>query len=428
MNFIKRLIILIGIIHAAGMYGMNVVRPYQILLRPPKLSDSWMQVYAIGQFGFASRAFSDDGDVPSALQIYECNQSGIAMLDGFSPCSDIGQLRVRLDANDDCVRGHFQPCGQLDVDTAMHFGLRFFFEHHLSLAFYLPFYKMALKDVVWQNLTQGDTIQDARTCSYLADCLCQRMRDLGCLDIGGWQRTGVGDTTVSLEWIRDYPQQKPFLHNVTINGRLGFTLPSGLKADEDKLLAFPFGNDGSTGLIFALGLDLYMGQYMRGGLDVQLMHVFGNTRCRRIKTDVAQTNLFLLAKTDAFKDFGLTQQFSFYWEFYKLLYGASFKVAYQFYKNGEDTLYLTSNEFSSIIANSAQSNFPTIGNQPTGCSGTLNSFTTHDVFIILNYDFSDHMSEDSRWAPYVSAFVDIPFNGKRSVVVKNAGFAVALNF
>ncbi|GAH17078.1 unnamed protein product, partial [marine sediment metagenome] len=247
--------------------------------------------------------------------------------DGFDPSTQIGQLRIRLDASDDCVRGQFRPCGTFDVDAAIRFGLRFFMRHNLSLAFYLPYYKMALKDVIWQDLTQNVSIQDARVRANLTDCLCERVCELGCLDLSGWDRSGVGDTTVSLEWIRDYPQQKQMLHNVTINGRLGMTLPSGLKEDEDKILAFPFGNDGAVGLIFALGLDLYMGKYIKVGVDVQLMHLFGNTRCRRIKTDMRQTDLLLLAKTQAFRDYGLTQQFSFYWEFYKILYGASFKIA-----------------------------------------------------------------------------------------------------
>ncbi len=409
---IKRLLLVICMVSVANTYGMNLVRPYQILLRPPKLTDSWMQFYAIGQFGFDSRAFMD-GDQVNALQIYQCDQNALAMLDGFDPCTQIGQTRIRLDACDDCVRGQFRPYGKFDVDAAMRFGLRFFMQHNLSLAFYLPYYKMALKDVCWQDLTQNVSIQDARVHANLTDCLCERVCELGCLDIGGWNRSGVGDTTISLEWIRDFPQQKPMLHNVTINSRLGLTLPSGVKADEDKILAFPFGNDGAFGLIFALGLDLYMGQYIKAGLDVQLMHVFGNTRCRRIKTDTNQTDLLLLAKTEAFKDYGLTQQFSFYWEFYKVLYGASFKVAYQFYKRGEDTLFLSSNEFSTAIANTAES---------------LKSFTTHDAFFILNYDFSDHMPEESRWVPYVSAFVNVPFNGKRSVTAKTVGFVLALNF
>ena len=410
----KRLVLLLfGLLSMTSVYGMNVIRPYQILLRPPKIPGSWFQLYTIGQFGFGDEAFNFDGDKVNALQIYQCEQDALAMLDGFDSCTKIGQLRTRVDASDNCVRGHFNVCGSLDVDAVVRFGARFFLNHDLSLALYLPFYKMKLKNVAWQDLTGNTSIQDARVHAYLTDNIFENVSELGGLDLCGWDRHGVGDTTVSLEWIRDFPQKKELLHNVTINSRLGMTLPSGLKQDEDKLMAFSFGNDDAVGVIFALGLDLYLGDYLKAGMDVQLMHLFGNTRCRRIKTSPIQTDLLLLAKTDAFRDYGLTQQFSFYWQFYKVLGGASLKLAYQFYKRGADELFLTSNEFSTDIANTAE---------------YLQAFTTHDAFVIAEYDFADHMSECSRWSPYVAAFVNIPFNGKRSVVAQTAGVILAVNF
>ena len=429
MVFVKRLVLLVCIASTAAINGMNLVRPYQILLRPPKVSDSWLQLYAIEQFGFASRAFGSDtehvrhsdlersmftstGEV-NPLQIYQCNQDGLAMFDGFPSCSPIGQRRIRLDASDDGVRGHFVPSAQFDVDAAMHFGMRFFFKHHLSLALYLPFYKMRLHDVCWYNCTQDVSIQDQRVNAYLADDLAGNVCAFGDLDITGWNRSGVGDTTVSLEWIRDYPQKKPLLHNVTINGRLGAVFPSGLKANEDKVLAFSYGNDGAYGIIFAIGLDLYLGPCIKTGLDIQLMHQFGNSRCRRIKTNPTQTDLFLLAKAETFKDFGLTQQFSFYWQFHNFWHGLACKVAYQFYKHGENTLYVSTNQYSTLIANTAES---------------LHSYTTHDVFFILDYDIARHMRKDTKWVPYVAAFVDIPFNGRRAIVQKAAGFIFAVDF
>lgn len=428
MRYDKHLLALICIAWATAVYGMNVVRPYQILLRPPQKKKSWMQFYAVSQFGFASRAFASDeehakpksfndpqfvsvGDV-NPLQIYQCNQDALTMFDGFPPCSPIGQMRIRLDAQDDGTRGHFVPCGTFYMDNATHMGLRFFLKHHLSLALYQPYYKMRLTDVSWRGCSQNISMQDERVDSYVSSNLAQRACAFGDLDISGWSRAGFGDTTLSLEWIRDYPQQKPMLHNVTINGRLGGVFPSGLKNDENSVLAFSFGNDGAYGLIFALGLDLFLGNYIKAGLDVQLMHQFGNARCRRIKTALAQTDLLLLAKTNTYKDFGLTQQFSFYGQLYNM-YGASCEVAYQFYKHGENTLYVTNNEYSTRLANSAES---------------LRSYTTHDVFVLLNYDFAAHMSKQSYVTPYISAFVDIPFNGRRAVVAKTAGFIIALNF
>jgi hypothetical protein len=409
---IRQLLVLICTIGTTSLYGMNLVRPYQILLRPPKQSNTFVQMYGISYFGFGSRAFGIEGEHVDALQLYECYQNALTMLDGFSTCSTIGQLSARIDAESDCNRGRFAPCGTFAVDGAANFGLRFFFDHDISLACYMPYYKMRLHDVFWRDLTGNTTIQDARTHAYLTDCICQKTLELGDLNIGDWSRSGVGDTTVSLEWISDFPQHREVLRNVTLNSRLGMTVPTALKSDEDKILAFSYGNDGAIGVVFAFGIDLFLGGCVKAGLDVQLMHTFGNNRCRRIKTSVLQTELFLLQKTSAFRDFGLTQQFSLYWQLYNIA-GASFEVAYQYYKRGRDELSLTSNEFSSLIANS---------------SLQLIGYTTHDIFLIASYDFERYMCADAAWSPYAAVFVDIPFNGKRAVVSRTAGFTLGINF
>jgi hypothetical protein len=395
-----------------ALQAMNIIRPYQILLRPEMVPDSAMQIYAYGERSFASHSFDECGEHTNPLRIYQPSQDALAMLNGFDPASAIGKKRIRVDANDDCVRGHLAPCSKFEVPFAAEIGLRFFFKHNLSLAFYLPYYHMRLHDVSWQDLTQDITVQDARTKTYLTNDIVANVAELGGLSMCGWDRKGVGDTTISLEWIKNFKQHKRMLHMVGINGRLGLTLPSGLRSNENEVMAFAFGNDGAFGLVFALGLDLYAGNYIKAGVDVQLMHQFGNTRDRRIKTAPFQTDLLLLAKTAAFTDFGLTQQFSLFVELYKIFTGFSLTGAYQFYKHGFNTLYLTCNQFSTEIANTAFD---------------LQGYTTHDAFVILKYDAAEHMCNYS-WSPYVAAFVDIPFNGKRSVTTSMAGLVLGLNF
>jgi hypothetical protein len=411
MLSIKRLILVAVATGISGLSAMNLIRPYQILLRPPKEENSRMQFYGIGQFGFESKAFGVDGDSVNPLQVYECYQNALTMLDGFDSCSQIGQLSARINAESNCTRGRLVPRGTFKVDGAANFGLRFFFEHNISLACYVPYFSMSLKDVSWCDLTGNTSIEDVRTHTYLTDSLCDKVACLGDLNIGGWKRNGFGDTTLSLEWIRDFMQNREILRKVTLNSRLGMTIPTALEADEDKILAFSYGNDGAIGAVFALGIDLSLGCYVNAGLDIQLMHVFGDTRCRRIKTDLLQSELLLLQKASAFKDYGLDQQFSLYLQVHDLLGGATGEIAYQFYKSGRDELALTSNEFSSATANS---------------SLQLLGYTTHDLFLILSYDFDRHTN--SRYSPYVAAFVDIPFNGKRSIVTRTAGFTLGLNF
>ena len=90
--------------------------------------------------------------------------------------------------------------------------------------------------------------------------------------------------------MRDFPQCRALLNNVRVITRLGLVCPTGKREDEDRLLAFPFGNDGAWGLQFAGGIDLTFGYTLRGGIDVEFIYLFGNTRCRRIKTAPDQTD------------------------------------------------------------------------------------------------------------------------------------------
>lgn len=171
---IKHLIVCMILAGASSISAMNLVRPYQILLRPPKLENSRMQFYGIGQFGFESKAFGIEGKSVNPLQIYECYQNALTMLNGFDSCSCIGQLSARIDAESDCRRGRFIPDAKFQVNGVAEFGLRFFFEHNISLALYVPYYSMSLKDVVWCDQTGNTSIQDARTHAYLTDCLGEK--------------------------------------------------------------------------------------------------------------------------------------------------------------------------------------------------------------------------------------------------------------
>ncbi|MCL5875835.1 MAG: hypothetical protein M1114_05170, partial [Candidatus Dependentiae bacterium] len=106
----------------------------------------------------------------------------------------------------------------------------------------------------------------------------------------------------------------------------GFNLPTGKKQNEDLLMAVPFGYDGAYGIFGGAGIDILLAYIMKLGLDVELLHLFGNTRERRIKTNIDQTELLLLQKVSAYKDWGLYQRFNLYAKVYNCVGGASLKL------------------------------------------------------------------------------------------------------
>lgn len=413
---IQRMLVLIGMLFSVSYSSaMNLLSPYDPLIRPYYYDDDrYRTQWALfGETGVNTKSYNEDGCVNNPLRIWHDEQNALTMLDGFCSDTEIGQLREKLNVDDDGVRGHFRVCGDLDLRAAAAFSGRVFFFNGFTLSVHVPVYAMELKNVVWTDLTaDSQNPQDLLTKQCLTNDIISNVSNLGDLDITGWQRSGLGDITVLLEWFRDFPQHRPFLQNARLNWRVGLMFPTGKRWDEDKLMAVPFGHDGGGAIPFGLGLDLTFGRYVRGGIDVELTHIFSNARDRRIKVDRDQTELLLLQKAHANKDFGLLQRFELYVEFYKVLYGFSTKIGYQYFKKGEDELSLFNPNFSNEIANTAEK---------------LEDYTMHNLVINAWYDFGVH-NEDMRVRPELSFFARIPFNGKRSVQHTIVGARLSLDF
>ena len=405
-------LVLFSPLYFTTVFSMNLVVFYDTFLRPVTWQDSRFCFALKGQTGFSTQSFDECGFVSNVLRIWNKDQNAIKMLDGFRQETPIGQLRSAIDANDDGIRGHFLVCGDLDVKVASEFSFWYYFLNDFSISFHLPFYVMELKNVTWQEQTQSLNADDFRVKEYLTNDFTNNVRNLGCLDVCGWNRKGVGDLLLLFEWMRNFKQSKKFLKNVRLSGRLGLTLPTGKRVDEDKIFAFSFGNDGATGALVGGGIDLTFGSYMKAGLDVQILHAFGNTKCRRIKTDCDQTELLLLQKVDAFKEHGLRQRFNLYLEAFNLR-GASLKAGYQFIRHADDFLYIRSNEFSNAIANSAES---------------LQEWTMHSFIFNVSYDFFNKEVGERRVHPYVSLFAKIPFNGMRVAMERTVGAMLSIDF
>lgn len=414
-NFLVRLLFSLLLFHGAQSVAMNYLRPYDTLIRPiMRLDDKHFNVSFFAEHGFNARGYDSCGNLVNILKIWNPEQNSLQMLNGFDPNTQIGQLAINLrgdNANDDGVRGHFNVCGDLDYNS--YSGLvRFHFLHNWFLSTYVPFYSMRLKNVVWQDLTQNITSGDQSVKQKLTNNFFANVAELSCLQLGGWERSGLGDVSVILDWVRDFYQPKPLLKNARVNWRLGLSIPTGLKQNEDLTIALPFGNDGAVGLIFGLGLDLTLGSYLKVGGDIQLHQLFGNTRCRRIKVSPDQTDLLFLAKTTLYKDFGLLQRFNFYVQFWNIQ-GLALKFGYQFVKRGDDIVSIRSQQFSDVIANTAEN---------------LQEYTLHHAVVNLSYDGARHVCRDAWVKPYASLFARIPIMGKRVIASPTVGGVIGFDF
>lgn len=401
---------------STSLSAMNIVNtmwPYDTLIRPTFNNLHWWQVAFYAEGGFHNaKGFNDEGSVANPLRIWNCQQNALAMLEGFPEDSAIGQFRSALLDCDNGIRGRFVVDGDLQLNFATAFAANLYFANDWRIGLYLPVYKMTLKDVNFIDQTPNIDNLDKLVHSLLTDNFAANVQQLGCLDIGGWERSGVGDLTMLIEWFRDFKQNKPFLKMVRVNWRWGIGFPTGLRENENLTFAVPFGYDGAVSMPFGLGLDLTLGSHFKGGIDVQLTQIFGHTRTRRIKTDLQQTELLLLEKTEVFKDSGLVQRFNLYVELYNFLKGLSFSIGYQYLKQGDADYSLKTQDFSSNIANT---------------SPRLDNFTMHHLIPKFIYDFGYHYPE-ARTRPELGLYMRLPFNGKNVALIPTIGAVASIDF
>src|SRR5262245_7423653 len=113
---ISLLILAIALCTSGYMMAMNILRPYDTLIRMPLTNKRTWQLgfYAEGGVG-ESKAFGEDGRVCDALSIWQSQQNALTMLQGFDQNSPMTLLRNELNAADDGIRGHFKVTGDLDL-------------------------------------------------------------------------------------------------------------------------------------------------------------------------------------------------------------------------------------------------------------------------------------------------------------------------
>jgi hypothetical protein len=233
------------------------------------------------------------------------------------------------------------------------------------------------------------------------------------LSLTGWERSGIGDLAVIGRYLQCFPQDKPYLKNVGIMLRAGLTIPTGKTVNVDEPLSVPFGFDGSWGVIGNMGIWCNWFDCIRGGINFQFLHLFGNTRTRRFMTQLNQTEMLFLAKGPAYLDFGFTQEYNLFAQAYHIVRGFSIGLIYEFTKHSRDTITLCTDQFSSIVANRAQS---------------LQEWTFHEIIMSCWYDFFCDVPEDSSIKPQLQFFWKLPITGKRVILVDTVGLGLTLNF
>lgn len=404
------------ILFSCCMYSLNAmpsyndITPSAFLHRLAEREGNSFSFFIEGAFAYNDKGFNEQGGKVGTCQYLDEKQNALAMLKGSVTGTEVAALNALLNGvGDDGIRGHYVVDADYKRPISCYLGGVYSFSFNWWVGAFIPFIKSSLKNVVWTSLTQDITAEDILFEDELGNNFFNQVAQLSHgLSLEPWEKNGPGDLSLWIGWQEEFVQQKEWIKKVTPHIRAGFTIPTGVKKDEDKSFFLPFGNDGAAGIQVGIGLTLNLKEYVNAGIDVEFLHAFTTTRERRIKTDVGQTEGLLLNKTLVSKDPSLTERFTLFAEIVPNSWLQA-RIQYNFIKESEAHLYPLSNEFSYTIANSASS---------------LKGFTSHTVVTTLEIAGSDY----ARWMPDFSVAYAHPFHGKRVVQADHISIGLSYSF
>ncbi|MFH1461380.1 MAG: hypothetical protein ABIF12_00315 [bacterium] len=399
----------------------NFYRPYDINWRMSDCKDKKFRLGVNVEYGDTNKSRDAGEQRTGVLRLYNQTESSLGMLLGADVGSDIYNLANLLlpaynPATDDGVRGRFELDGKYTQASVNFEGVYRMpvevipgkFELHL----HVPFKYMQISNVVWRDLTKYVLNSDLDVHHHLTDDIFNNVSNLGeGLDLRGFKCLGLSDIVAQLWWYNDFRQLKEHLKNVRLTARLGLSAPTGDNLNENKPLEFEIGNDGSWGFPLSASLDLDFIHHVKAGLEFEMLFLLDNTKVRRLKTHINQTDFLLLHKGDATRSPGITWKFNLFLQ-KRFADRVTAKVAYQFLKHDSDKLTAESNKFDYYIINTAE---------------RYQEWMSQNFIFQLNIDLKKE-DQKSSVKPQLSFFAKLPITGKRVISSYNFGGQLAFNF
>ena len=391
--------------------------PYDYALAPAKAPKTTFHLGASLEYGASSSARDYEGHKQNVLHMYGATHDVYHMLPALEQAKYTFALAPLATSSDVTKIGMTGKFEQLDVSLRTHYQLPVnILNGQTYISAYLPLRDAKIKNVAIQLPTLSTTASAAEQ-SFFND----RTKDLATfnqtistygLNLADTSQSGVGDAVVMLSWARCFKQNKDGVKAVGLHLHGGVSLPTAKKLNADNPLSVALGNEGAFGIPFGVGLDVMMKYSLAVGADVDFLALLDHTETYRMKTDLNQTDFLLPTKGRAEKDHGLTWKFNVYAQARHFYKGLSAKVVYQYVKHDSDVLYPRTNDFNSVIVNTAHS---------------LKEWDAHAIVMHMGWDMWK-AAKDMPAHPNLSLFCKLPVGGKRVLNPTTFGGQFGLNF
>jgi len=401
----------------------NTFPPYDPNVRLPMCPRTCFHLGATAEYGQSNSARDHEGDQHNILHIYDKIQDAATMLK--NPSTNMQATVTNVYNNYTSAFG-----GQLltapvklegkyrefDLTLFSKYTLTNIIDGNLELSAHLPVRWRKIENIKYTDLLESVDLpenQYAFEQNYTQnfDIFKTQMKALGNLNFNEFDKTGIGDLVIMLEWQRSFKQNKEALKNVDLYIKLGLSCPTGKQRDLNEVFSLPMGNDGAWGIPLGFGIGLDFSRSLRVGGDAEFFILLNETKERRLKTSQDQTEFLLLNKSRATLDSGLTWKFNIFLQGYRFYKGLSLKFAYEYIKHDNDSLYEKTDTFDRKIINTANS---------------LKEWNTHNLIFMLNLDFFMWRRVLSK--PQISLFYKFPVTGKNIINMNTFGGQLGFNF
>jgi len=401
---------------------LGFLKPFNFMIEPEPVvamynikNSAKFQWGIMTQLSYDTNSFDEDGNLVNAMQIYETQQNVLGLYQGTGTSDKSSQFINSLAGGsgggvNNSENGLFTPTGDFNGSQFAFFGT-YMFHNHCFFKFALPVYKVQLSNVTWAYTGNNTTFAGQAIETELVNDFISDAKNLFGLNLSNWNEAGIGDLLMLLDYICDFPQGRTLLRNVRVHGRLGLTFPTGFVAS-DNVMSVPFGADGSMTLPFGGGLDINLGRYFQCGFRGEFSYIWGNEMLRRVPSFKQQTSLLFPQLVPTYKDYGITQLFNLYAQAYGIAKGLSFKVAYEYYNKGVDTISVDRSGFNYELLNTNK---------------RLDEMTTHNMIFFLSFD-SGFLEKRDKIHPQASIFLNLPFNGSFATLASSVGMQLSLDF
>lgn len=277
----------------------------------------------------------------------------------------------------------------------------------------VPIKQLKVKDIVQTDATDTDALAAFPGLSVAWATVVNDIPGLLALyglSDAATSKSGLGDIMVNGGWTcnNDDLESIDFL-DTTI--KVGVSVPTAKKRDEDQAFAMALGYDGHLALSTSFDMAVGLYDWITVGAHVGGMFFFNKTKEMRMNSAVGQNNgYFKLLKGNAKRDMGNAWDVGSYLKADHIFKGFSVMFGYNYVHKSDDTL---------TPENTVR--FPTAAANE---DPALDGYRMHSVSVGVEYDMAE---EGRRFNPQFGLFYSRPVKGKRIFKTDVGGGSVGVN-